>query len=259
MDIETIKITPRDNIGKILDEAREKSESNNMPVLIELVDHNGKSKRKDRAYLVSRDYYVEVIGKIYKSTLDGSTIFSDDEHADDNPDYNRLKSIINSLYEKSLGGEVFTESINNPKTVNVEIELFPAIDSKTSLAETIYLDESGQLSDISIEDQVFLDQGYYNFLQLEQTLYKIEPRPKAIKQREEYKSAKNGKSSLRRIEWIESNLEKNPMYKERHFEPLVGKYSGLWSRRINGKDRYVYGIFESQRKLIVHSIRGHYD
>ena len=141
----------------------------------------------------------------------------------------------------------------------MDIELFPAIDSKASLAETIYLDESGQLDDISVEEQIFLDDGIYNFLQLEQATYEIVPKPKAIKQRDEYKSTKNGKRSLVRITQMEEKLQENPMYKEPHFEPLAGKYKGLWSRRINGKDRYVYGILETQRKLIVHSIRGHYE
>lgn len=257
MDIETIKITPRDNIGKKLDEAKEKSDLNNMPVLIKLVGLDGKCGRKDKAYLVSRDYFAEVIGRIYKATSGNISTFSDEEYTNNNPDFNRLKNIVNSLYENSFGGSISTESIHTPKTINVDMELFPAIDSKASLAETIYLDESGQLDDITIEERILLDNGFYNFLQLEQVPYEIVLKPIAIKQRDEYKSAKNGKSCLRRIELIESNIKINPMYKEKNFEPLSG-VKGLWSRRINGKDRYVYSILSSQRRIIVHSIRGHY-
>lgn len=259
MYIETIEITPRDNIGKKLDEAKEKSGLNNMPVLIKLVGPNGKSGRKDKAYLVSRDYFAEVIGRIYKATPGNTSIFSDEEYTDDNPDFNRLKNIVNSLYENSFGGNISTESIHTPKTVNVDIELFPAIDSKASLTETIYLDKSGQLGDITIEEQILLDGGFYNFLQYTQATYEIERKPKVLSQLDEYKCAKNGKSSLKRIDLIESNLKTNPMYKENHFEKLAGKYKGLLSRRINGKDRYVYGILNGQYKLIVHSVRGHYD
>ena len=263
MDIETINITPKDNIGKRLNEAKEISELNNMPVLIKLIDRSGKCGGKDKAYLVSRDYFVEIVGHIYKKLASDSVGFSDrGEYVDekDNPDFDRLKSLINSLYENSFGSGVFTGSIVNPETAEVNIELFPAIDSKSSISETIYTYESGQLDDISIEDQTFLDKGYYSFLQFKQATYKIEPTSKAKKQLDEYKSAKNGKSSLRRIALIEEKLTVNPMYKENHFERLIGNYKGLFSRRINGKDRYVYGVLNDQpRRIIVHSVRGHYN
>ena len=217
MDIETIKITPKDNIGKKLNEAKEKSAFNNMPVLIVLVDYDGKSSKKDKAYLVDRDYFAEIIGNIYEVVSNDATSFSENEYNEqDNFDFNRLKRIINGLYEKSLGGKIAIESINDAKTVNVEMELFPAIDSKSSLSETIYLDETGQL-----EDQILLDQGFYYFSQFEQVPYEIEKRLEAKKQLDKYKSAKDGKSSLKRIELIESNLKFDPMYKENHFESIA--------------------------------------
>ena len=261
MDIETVKITPNDNIGKKLNEAKEKSDLNNMPVLIELVGRNGKSEKKDKAYLVSRDYFAEVIGKIYSIASSSSASFSNDEYDDlDNPDFERLKRLINSLYENSRDGKISIGSIGNPKTVDVEMELFPAIDSKSNVAETIYLDESGQLDDLSIEDRISLDQGLFNFLQYAApATYDIEKKPKAKAQLDEYKSAKNGRSCLKRIELIESKLRNNPWYEEKYFKELVGNYKGLLSRRINGKDRYVYGILNGQYKLIVFSLRGHYD
>lgn len=260
MDIEIIKITPKDNIGKKLNEAKEKSVFNNMPVLIKLVDYNGKSRKKDEAYLVSRDYFAEIIGDVYEVISNDSASFSEDEfYEQDNFDFNRLKRLINELHEKSFGGKIAIESIDNPKTINVEMELFPAIDSRSSLSETIYLDETGQLDDISMEDRILLDQGFYHFLQFEQATYDIERRSKVEDQLDKYKSAKNGKNSLERIERIESNLRLNPMYEDIHLEKLAGKYRDLWSRRINGKDRYVYSIRKEQHKLIVHSVRGHYD
>lgn len=261
MDIETITITPSDNISEKLDEAREKSDSNNMPVLIKLIDRHGKSGRKDKAYLVSRDYFAEVIGKIYDVISSNSASFSEEEYDEqDNPDFDRLKGLINSLYDSSFGGKITVGSISNHKTVDVKIELFPAIDSKSSVSETIYLDESGQLDDISLEDQICLDNGLFHFLQTTQATYDIVLRPKAKAQKEEYKSAKNGKSCLRRIEYIETNIVINPWYKEKCFEKLAGKFDDLFSRRINGKDRYVYGILREQPRLItVFSVRGHYD
>ena len=262
MDIEKIRITPKDDIGKKLAEAKELSDFNNMPVLIELTEGDKKPRKQDKAYLVSRDYFAEVIGRIYKTNPGNSASSFDNEYPDeqDNPDYNRLKRIINSLYENSYGSVISTESISNPKAVNVDIELFPAIDSPSSLAETIYLDESGQLDDISIEEQIFLDNGLYNYFQFTQAPYNFAPKSKTVRdQLDEYKSAKNGKSSLKRIDLIESKLVVNPMYKEQHFEKLVGRYKGLLSRRINGKDRYVYGVIKDQRQLVVHSVRGHYD
>ena len=259
MDIETIIITPKDNIGKALSEAKAKSEFNNAPVLIKLENQEGESGKKDKAYLVSRDYFAEIIGRIYDVISDNSTTFArDDYDENDNPDFDRLKRIINDLYENSAGGKISIESIASNDTIHVDIEIFPAIDSKSSLSETIYLDETGQLDDLSLEDRIALDNGVYNFLQLQQATYEIERRPKAQAQLLEYERAKNGRSSLKRIEYIESNIKTNPTYKEMNFEKRnAGKYGDLLSRRINAKDRYLYGVLKDQHKIVVFSLRGH--
>jgi len=40
-------------------------------------------------------------------------------------------------------------------------------------------------------------------------------------------------------------------------EPLKGKYSGLWSRRLSAKDRLVYRFDE--KMIYIFAIGGHYD
>lgn len=41
-------------------------------------------------------------------------------------------------------------------------------------------------------------------------------------------------------------------------EPLKHNLSGLWSRRINKEHRLVYEINETNNKIIIHSLKGHY-
>ena len=49
---------------------------------------------------VNRDYFAEIIGNIYEVVSNDATSFSENEYNEqDNFDFNRLKRIINGLYE----------------------------------------------------------------------------------------------------------------------------------------------------------------
>jgi toxin YoeB len=37
------------------------------------------------------------------------------------------------------------------------------------------------------------------------------------------------------------------------------KLSGLWSRRINDEHRLVYEVDEINNRIMIHSLKGHYD
>lgn len=41
-------------------------------------------------------------------------------------------------------------------------------------------------------------------------------------------------------------------------EPLKHNLTGLWSRRINLEHRLVYEIIESDKVILIHSLKGHY-
>lgn len=64
------------------------------------------------------------------------------------------------------------------------------------------------------------------------------------------------KKTLKKINALLKDIQRNPFSGEGKPEPLRGDKSGMWSRRINEKDRLVYA-FESDR-IIVYQCRGHY-
>ena len=65
------------------------------------------------------------------------------------------------------------------------------------------------------------------------------------------------RKTLKKINALLNDISRNGNTGLGKAEPLTGNLSGYWSRRINQKDRLVYGIEENQ--IIVIACRYHYD
>lgn len=65
------------------------------------------------------------------------------------------------------------------------------------------------------------------------------------------------KKTLKRINLLLKEIQRQPFSGKGHPEPLRGNLAGVWSRRINEKDRLVYEI--SENMIIVSQCKGHYD
>lgn len=65
------------------------------------------------------------------------------------------------------------------------------------------------------------------------------------------------RKTLKKINALLNDISRNGNTGLGKPEPLTGNLSGYWSRRINQKDRLVYGIEENQ--IIVIACRYHYD
>ena len=65
------------------------------------------------------------------------------------------------------------------------------------------------------------------------------------------------KKTLRRINLLIKDAERNPYTGLGKPEPLRGDLSGFWSRRIDEKNRLVYSF--SSAFLEIASCKGHYD
>lgn len=71
-----------------------------------------------------------------------------------------------------------------------------------------------------------------------------------------YKSG--NKADISKVEQIFEELGETPETGTGKPEKLRNNYSGLWSRRINKKDRLVYEINDSEIVVIILSALGHY-
>lgn len=70
---------------------------------------------------------------------------------------------------------------------------------------------------------------------------------------------KNGSDAeKRKIKQLPTELEEHPRTGTGKPEQLTGCYSGIWSRRINKKDRLIYKIEDKIVVVYVLSMRGHY-
>ena len=65
------------------------------------------------------------------------------------------------------------------------------------------------------------------------------------------------KKTLKRINSLIKDTERNPFEGIGKTEPLKGNLSGFWSRRIDDTNRFVYRI--NNDKLEILSCRGHYE
>lgn len=67
------------------------------------------------------------------------------------------------------------------------------------------------------------------------------------------------KNSIKKLQKILLELEDNPTIGIGNPELLKHSLSGLWSRRLNKKDRLIYEIFEEPEQLVVViAALGHY-
>lgn len=64
------------------------------------------------------------------------------------------------------------------------------------------------------------------------------------------------KKTLKKINKLLKDIQRNPFDGEGKPEPLKGE-DGVWSRRINEKDRLVYEV--SEKDITVWQCKGHYD
>ena len=65
------------------------------------------------------------------------------------------------------------------------------------------------------------------------------------------------KKTLKKINKLLKEIQRNPYEGEGKLEPLRGDFEGKWSRRINEKDRLVYEV--TQEGIIISQCQGHYD
>ena len=65
------------------------------------------------------------------------------------------------------------------------------------------------------------------------------------------------KTMLRRINALIRDIQRDPFGGIGKPEPLKFKYSGYWSRRIDGEHRIVYKVFDEN--VVIAQLRGHYD
>jgi toxin YoeB len=71
-----------------------------------------------------------------------------------------------------------------------------------------------------------------------------------------YKSG--NKADIAKLQKIFIELEETPSFGIGNPEQLKGNLVGLWSRRINKKDRLLYEINETEIVVIIISALGHY-
>lgn len=65
------------------------------------------------------------------------------------------------------------------------------------------------------------------------------------------------KKTLKKINALLKEIQRNPFDGAGKPEPLKNYKSGLWSRRINDKDRLVYSV--NNDFIIIYQCKGHYD
>ncbi|NQZ58040.1 MAG: Txe/YoeB family addiction module toxin [Lentisphaeraceae bacterium] len=67
------------------------------------------------------------------------------------------------------------------------------------------------------------------------------------------------KKTLKRINNLLKDIDRNPYEGIGKPEPLKGNLSGWWSRRINDCDRIIYRIEgDSTKSLVIAALKGHY-
>ncbi|WP_316771044.1 Txe/YoeB family addiction module toxin [Pedobacter frigiditerrae] len=81
----------------------------------------------------------------------------------------------------------------------------------------------------------------------------------ALAQKQISKHYKSGdKASIKRIEQILIELSETPYEGIGNPEALKHNLSGIWSRRINSKDRLIYKVEENIVTVFIISALGHY-
>lgn len=88
--------------------------------------------------------------------------------------------------------------------------------------------------------------------------YTIILTPLAEKQLKEWKKSGQIKT-LRKIAALFEELQKHPATGTGQVEQLKGNLQGFWSRRIDKSVRMIYTIKEETVRVLVVSIKGHYE
>jgi toxin YoeB len=88
--------------------------------------------------------------------------------------------------------------------------------------------------------------------------YRIEITEKAKKDFQKHRKSGNT-SVLNKIDEIFKELKEHPYTGIGKPEPLKYDLQGLWSRRINQKDRLIYEVVEDVVTVYIVSAMGHYD
>lgn len=88
--------------------------------------------------------------------------------------------------------------------------------------------------------------------------YKIEVTEQAEEDLQKHRRSGN-RSALNKIDRIYNELKIHPYTGTGKPEPLKYELKGLWSRRINKKDRLVYEVAERTVTVYVISAIGHYE
>lgn len=70
--------------------------------------------------------------------------------------------------------------------------------------------------------------------------------------------AKGDKKSFKRILTLLENMKETPYQGIGKPEALKYELSGLYSRRIDSKNRLVYKVDESEKKITVYQVKDHY-
>ena len=68
---------------------------------------------------------------------------------------------------------------------------------------------------------------------------------------------KQDKKTLKRINDLIKDTKRHPFTGIGKPEPLKGEFSGFWSRRIDGFNRFVYRLKDDSLEIL--SCKGHYD
>lgn len=88
--------------------------------------------------------------------------------------------------------------------------------------------------------------------------YTIILTPLAEKQLKEWKKSGQIKT-LRKIASLFEELQEHPATGTGQVEQLKGNLQGFWSRRIDKSARMIYSIEEETVRVLVVSIKGHYE
>ena len=66
-----------------------------------------------------------------------------------------------------------------------------------------------------------------------------------------------GRKTFKRVNDLIRDIQRDPYEGIGKPEPLRGELSGMWSRRINERDRLIYSI--KDEGITIHAMYGHYD
>ncbi len=71
--------------------------------------------------------------------------------------------------------------------------------------------------------------------------------------------SKKNKIVLKKIEKLLKSIKETPYSGIGKPEALKYNLSGFWSRRINKEHRIIYQVIEDENKVIILSLKGHYE